>query len=305
MPPIPVTRTEVRFLPDPRRVITKPFVPGGAQRVEAILSRILALPEAVVSSTLARTYETFSSRHADLSALLDGRFGQVRDRVRDPESLSTDRRRLIGAYFTHEFSIDAAALSNPSIVAAPNQDGLVSGQVRFVMSLRAIGEGHVSSIQFRSGIVDQRGQVTVDASSPSVTTARRRSPLYDKIVFARKLTEIESFSESGPARVRSFAGRASRSVLWSKRSPKSCPNSGNDDGVVQYDPHHPLGGLFQLRECVRSEFFDLVARAVSRRADGESRHGGRTLRSLPVRRREHRLPCDLYRVRRLSNRCRS
>ena len=76
-----------------------------------------------------------------------------------------ERRRLIGAYFTHEYSIEAAALGNPSVVVAPDQSGVAAGAVRFVMSLRAIGEGHVSSIEFRTGVVDADGTVELDPVS--------------------------------------------------------------------------------------------------------------------------------------------
>ncbi len=192
--PIPVTRTDVRFLPDPRRVITKPFVPGGDSRIQAILSRILAMPSRVVSSTLATTYERFSSRHADLTAVLERSFTAVAHHVDQPGALSIDQRRLIGAYFAHEYSIDAAALSNPSMVAAPNQEGLPPNAIRFVMSLRAIGEGHVSSIEFRSGVIDAQGRVAIDEVGPFAATGRRRSPSYDKKTFRMKLDELHAFT---------------------------------------------------------------------------------------------------------------
>ena len=99
----------------------------------------------------------FAGRHRDLDAVLDRNHQIVAERLDHLElfatPLSIDRRRLIGAYFTHEYSIEAAALGNPSLVAAPDQSGLETGEVRFVMSLRAIGEGHISSIEFRSGII--------------------------------------------------------------------------------------------------------------------------------------------------------
>jgi predicted GH43/DUF377 family glycosyl hydrolase len=199
--PVPVTRTEVCFRPDPRRVITKPFLPtgtfaDGSSRADRILARILALPEPVVVETLAATWARFSSRHAELIAVLERSFREVAARVPEPNSLSTERRRLIGAYFTHEYSVDAAALSNPSMVAAPDQSGVGPDEQRFVMSLRAIGEGHVSSIQFRSGVVDRQGRVSVDAASSVVCTARRQAPLYDKAIFRAKLVELQSFTKT-------------------------------------------------------------------------------------------------------------
>jgi predicted GH43/DUF377 family glycosyl hydrolase len=198
---VPVTRTKLRFLPDARRVITKPFIPGddvsvaGRSRVRGILARILDLSEAVVVSTLSSTRERFTARHADLAAVLEQNYATVAHHIEHPNSLSHERRQLIGAYFTSEYSIDAAALSNPSLVAAPDQSGVAAGSVRFVMSLRAIGEGHVSSIQFRSGVIDAEGEIAVEPPSQYVTTAARRAPLLDKPTFIAKLTEIHSSNE--------------------------------------------------------------------------------------------------------------
>jgi predicted GH43/DUF377 family glycosyl hydrolase len=201
MPPVPVTRTDVSFGPDSRRVIAKPFVAGSeapltGSRVERILSRILAMEEAVVVATLAATYQRFSSRHSDLASLLEQRFASVACHLPHRGDLSVERRRLIGAYFTQEYSIDAAALSNPSIVSAPNQQGLAPDAHRFIMSLRAIGEGHVSSIQFRSGVIDARGGIEIDEPSRYLATARHRAPIYEKQTFRAKLMELGSFSDN-------------------------------------------------------------------------------------------------------------
>lgn len=201
MLPISVVKTELTFRPDPRRVITKPFLPAGVEpngqsRIEGILERISQLSDAAVESTLAGTYGRFSSRHSDLTAVLEQGFASVAHHFATPGDLSTERRRLIGAYFTHEYSVDAAALSNPSMVAAPDQSRLAPGEQRFVMSLRAIGEGHVSSIQFRSGVVDAHGRVTMEPTSPRVTTARRNAPIYHRGVFITKLREIQAFTDT-------------------------------------------------------------------------------------------------------------
>lgn len=193
--PIPVTRTEVWFRPDARRVITKPFLPTGISpdgrtRIQRILGRILAMPEPAVVAALATTFRRFSTRHADLTAIVERNFREVAGSVPEPNTISVERRRLIGAYFTHEYAIEAAALSNPSMVAAPDQAGLQPGEQRFVMSLRAIGEGHVSSIEFRSGVVDAEGGVRMDETSPRASTARRTAASYDKQIFRTKLREL-------------------------------------------------------------------------------------------------------------------
>jgi predicted GH43/DUF377 family glycosyl hydrolase len=201
MLPVTVKRTDACFVPDPRRVIAKRFIPGenlspdGRSHTERIVKRVLALSEADVVSTLRTAQRHFASRHVDLSSVLAENFAPVAHLVRRVEELSTERRLLIGAYFTHEYSIEAAALTNPSMVAAPDQANLSAGEQRFFVSLRAIGEGHISSIQFRSGVVDAHGCVVMDELSPYATTARHRAPIYEKSMFRAKLTELDSFNE--------------------------------------------------------------------------------------------------------------
>lgn len=193
---VPVVRTGLRLLPDAKRVISKPFLPGGnlfpdgRSRVERILGRVLELPEETVDATLSEVHEQFASRHLDFWSMLDRQFLAVSRHLPDPGALSESRRRLLGAYFTQEYSVDAAALTNPSLVQAPHQDGVAPGTLRVIMSLRAIGEGHVSSIQFRSGVVDTQGHVELDVPSRFARTALHRHPTYDKATFLTKLHEM-------------------------------------------------------------------------------------------------------------------
>ncbi|HWL84943.1 MAG TPA: glycoside hydrolase family 130 protein [Polyangiaceae bacterium] len=154
------------------------------------------MPESVVVATLATAERRFASRHIDLNAVLAENFAVVARHVKGAEPLSAERRRLIGAYFTQEYSIEAAALTNPSIVEAPDQSNLAAGERRFLLSLRAIGEGHISSIEFRSGVIDADGGVVMDPLSPYVSTARHRPPVYEKSMFRTKLTELNSFDET-------------------------------------------------------------------------------------------------------------
>ncbi|MAT05338.1 MAG: hypothetical protein CL424_09895 [Acidimicrobiaceae bacterium] len=200
------TRCEsVDLAPDARRVIAKPFLPrdeiypDGSSRMEVVLQRILAMPESDVITSLAAAGDDFADRHRDLDATLERNFEIVAARFdRDDlvsQPMSTDRRRLVGAYFTHEYSIEAAALANPSIVAAPDQSGLGPGEVRFVMSLRGIGEGHISSIEFRSGVVAANGDVRIDAVSPFATTGDRTPHAYDKGFFTTRLDDLSLLNE--------------------------------------------------------------------------------------------------------------
>ncbi len=168
--------------------------PNGSSRMRVVLERILAMPEREVADTLAAARNRFDDRHRDLEAVLERNFAIVSERLDHLDlltvPLSFERRQLIGAYFTHEYSIEAAALGNPSMVAAPDQSGLGAGEVRYVMSLRAIGEGHISSIEFRSGVVASDGTVRLDTPSRFAATGDRTPHAHDKRFFATKLDDL-------------------------------------------------------------------------------------------------------------------
>ena len=199
-----MTRCEsVRLVPDPRRVITKPFLPreeinaDGSTRMQVMLQRIMDMSAEDVDETLDDARTLFADRHRDLDAVFDRSFGVVAQHLDTldrpgprPPALTEARRHLIGAYFTHEYSIEAAAVGNPSIVAAPDQSGVRTGDVRFVMSLRSIGEGHLSSIQFRSGVVSADASVRLDAPSEFAVTGERRPHALDKAQFTAKLGDL-------------------------------------------------------------------------------------------------------------------
>jgi predicted GH43/DUF377 family glycosyl hydrolase len=195
----------VRLVPDARRVITKPFLPGeeirpdGSSRLQIVLQRIMAMSEEVVAETLDAVRKDFVGRHRDLDAVLERNAGIVAARLDQVElvdaELSLDRLHLIGAYFTHEYSIEAAALGNPSIVAAPDQTGVEPGAVRFIMSLRAIGEGHRSSIEFRTGVVGADASVALDPASDYAVTGDRTPHAYDKRFFTTKLGDMEMLND--------------------------------------------------------------------------------------------------------------
>jgi predicted GH43/DUF377 family glycosyl hydrolase len=205
MDELPVARhRSVHLTPDPARVITKPFIPheeiypDGSSRIQVVLDRISAMTERTVVDTLNAARASFAARHRDLDDTLEGNFEGVTERLH-PElvrnGLSPQRRLLIGAYFTHEYSIEAAALTNPSMVAAPDQTGLASGEVRFIMSLRAIGEGHISSIEFRSGVIDAGMGITVDPVNAYAVTGRKTPRAREKAFFASKLADLGAVNE--------------------------------------------------------------------------------------------------------------
>jgi predicted GH43/DUF377 family glycosyl hydrolase len=183
---------------DPGRVIAKPYLPGEeivsdtTTRAGLLVARILALPEDEVARILDDTLQRFSRRHQRFDAILERHYALVADRVGGP-SLSRERRLLIGAYFTNEYSIEGAALFNPSIVPAPDQRGLGPGERRFVMSLRAVGEGHISSIEFRTGVMDGSSRLTFDPLGRHLVTGDRAAPpSYDKAAFRAKLVQLDA-----------------------------------------------------------------------------------------------------------------
>lgn len=203
-----VTRSDVHLRPDPARVIARLFVPGHEllvntqSRATGVLARILALSETVVTQTLETTRERYSHRHRDFAHVLACHYSQIEHRVPGAESLSDDRRNLIGAWFTHEYSIEGAALFNPSAVLHPDQSGLQPGQCRFIISLRAVGEGHVSAVEFRSGVLGPGKQLHLDAASRFVETGRTSPATHDRDLFGAKLAEHGADPESASYIVR-------------------------------------------------------------------------------------------------------
>ncbi|MFY9724679.1 MAG: glycosidase, partial [Bryobacteraceae bacterium] len=184
-------RTSTFVNPDQSRVLLRPFSPGGPERVARIVARIIALPKDRASRLLNEVTAEFSQRHRQIRDRFLERFEQVRESLAGVEDISEPRRLLIGSYFLAEYSLESAALFNPSIVPHPDQAGLAAGALRFILSLRATGEGHISSITFRTGIIfrDQRIQVfppTGFLTEPSQIP----NPLYEKPLFERKLSEL-------------------------------------------------------------------------------------------------------------------
>ena len=158
------------------RVVIRPFHLGWqgsnatSSRAGRLVTDILAMPEEVVHAEYQAILADFSERHWQTERVFDERAREVEKGMPLPSDVSEERRRLIGAYFCHEYSYAAAALMNPSAVPHPDQSGLTRGAVRFVMSLRAVGEGHISSIGFREGIVEPDGSFEL-WPQPNVATA--------------------------------------------------------------------------------------------------------------------------------------
>ncbi|SDT97486.1 Predicted glycosyl hydrolase, GH43/DUF377 family [Verrucomicrobium sp. GAS474] len=186
-----VTRTGLVLRPNAARVLFRPFRPGGNQRSLRIIARVLALSPQETADDLARVEAEFGSRHQRLRDYFLQRFAAIRPFLPSDQPLAEERRLLLGAYFTHEYSLEAAALFNPSIVPHPDQTGMAEGTIRFVLSLRATGEGHISSITFRTGTVDEEGTIRVDEPSRFVTAPEHvLNASYEKKLFLKKLQEL-------------------------------------------------------------------------------------------------------------------
>jgi predicted GH43/DUF377 family glycosyl hydrolase len=193
---LPLKRTATLIKPDQSRVLLRPFSPGDPQRIGRIIARIMSLPEERVGALLDEVSAEFSSRHHQIRGLFLERFEQVRELLLTDEELSEQRQLLIGAYFMAEYSLESAALFNPSIVPHPDQSDLPPGALRFVLSLRATGEGHISSLTFRTGIVHADHRIEVLTTAGFLTEPRQiPNPLYEKALFARKLFELGLSSE--------------------------------------------------------------------------------------------------------------
>ena len=183
---IAVNRKDIRFDPDPTRIITRSLITGGPERALTIIERVLDLTESEVTDILNQVLREFSKRHRSISTILKENFNYVREVLTEfnPDSKSDLGKKaqkirealqdlnknksyqskkiklLIGSYFTMEYSIESAAFFNPSIVEDPDQSGLTEeGQLRVIVSFRATGEGHISSIVFRNGIIDKENNI--------------------------------------------------------------------------------------------------------------------------------------------------
>jgi predicted GH43/DUF377 family glycosyl hydrolase len=206
-----LTHLPIILRPDPARVVIKPFVPAEAPsgygitnspRAQRIVERILSLDAPERAKELARVCEGLSTRYRSADDILMRRFDEVNGVIFRRCEISRDHALLIGAYFSEEYAFEAAALFNPSIVPHPNQQNVPSGAVRFILSLRGVGEGHLSSVTFRSGIFAADGTLSVDPPSLLATVPRIEtiveSKLDDRVVrlycdASRDLSEVVLF----------------------------------------------------------------------------------------------------------------
>lgn len=191
-----VKRLPNKFYPDPARIIARFYMNGDIDRTKTIIRRILDFSDKEVTLALNTVLADFSSRHRNITKIFEKNFNTVKDTLASdsdifPKPLSLNKKLLIGSYFTSEYAIEAAAFFNPSIVEDPNQGNLEEGQKRVIVSFRAVGEGHISSIVFRSGIITQNNELIFKPAGSFVDLPEAlKLHVYDKEQFLKKLHEM-------------------------------------------------------------------------------------------------------------------
>lgn len=173
---ISASKSNIRIHANPEKVVARYLKYGGEGRIRRIISAVLSMEERTVEQLLRQIIEEFGHRHIDFDKILLNNFTHIEAYAGIDSPLSHSRKLLLGSYFTHEYSVESAALFNPSIVKHPDQSGLNAGEVRFILSMRATGEGHISSIEFTSGVVSGDGEIKLDPSPLKLVTARANEP---------------------------------------------------------------------------------------------------------------------------------
>ena len=253
-----INRTEVKIEPDASRVLIRPFIPS-PERVVRILARVAAQPDADVKEHLDKILADFSNRHIEVENTFLRRYEVIKHLQFIDLEPSYQRKLLIGSYFTSEYSLESAALFNPSMVPHPDQTNLPPGSTRFVMSLRAVGEGHISSVAFRSGTIDRDNDLHIDKPTRFVETPNPiMNKEFDKKTLAQKFMDLGFNNEYSDkvfgllASVFTFQElQAIVKELHNKEPALSFAHHGTKDNLfwiacanydIQFEPDIPIGG---------------------------------------------------------------
>ncbi|MET3115028.1 putative GH43/DUF377 family glycosyl hydrolase [Pedobacter sp. CG_S7] len=200
-----ITRKPVKVYPDPKRVIARFFF-NGEERAQQVIKMVLKLSKEEVFGLISPLLQEYSKRHRNITKILARHCKKVKYAIDsigiDYEVLDKYQRLLIGSYFTHEYSIESAAFFNPSIVEDPDQTDLVEGEKRVIISFRAVGEGHISSVVFRRALLDRENNITISAAGNYIDEAEViRNEVYTKSLFLKKAVDskidIEVLDEVG------------------------------------------------------------------------------------------------------------
>lgn len=200
---VTVIRKNIIFQPDSSRVIAR-FLFSSDQRAVDLIKRVLSLPEKEQRESLMMVLRDYSKRHRSISKVFEKNFNRLAPAFNhlniDSTALSNTQKVLIGAYFTMEYSIEAAAFFNPSIMEDPDQTGLTTGETRVILSFRATGEGHVSSIVFRSGVLDPANNILIEPPGRLLESPEHvKNHTYHKNSFIQKLGEMQQHDNAAYA----------------------------------------------------------------------------------------------------------
>ncbi len=211
---VPVSRLPLHLNPDPSRVISRLFSPGDPKRTREIIGRIEAFPEEQVKELLSGLKQNFRRQHADLVDIFAENYAAICKVIDAPPSGSRDRQLLVGAFFTMDYALESVALFNPSIVPSILQVDVPAGSVRFLMSLRAIGEGHLSSIVFRLGLIDSAGDVQFEPPGEYTMSLKATLPdVFTKASFRRNMAATGLTEEPFKPILDRLEGRFTREQL--------------------------------------------------------------------------------------------
>jgi predicted GH43/DUF377 family glycosyl hydrolase len=192
-----VERTDITLHGDPTRVLCRLFIPGeeelirGTSRARELIERCMALSEDDVERTLHQMLLEFGSRHRHLERHLLEHYAAVSALVEEGGGASQARQVLIGAYLTQEYAFESTAYFNPSMAIHPDQSGTGPGELRIVMSVRAVGEGHISSLIFRTGILSPDGGIAIDPPSPFASTRATRFTALRRRILQQALSDAD------------------------------------------------------------------------------------------------------------------
>jgi predicted GH43/DUF377 family glycosyl hydrolase len=253
-----ITRTDVKIKPDASRVLIRPFIPK-PERVVRIIARVTAQSDTDVQEHLDKILTDFSSRHIEVKNTFLKRYESIRHLQFTDIEPSVQRKLLIGSYLTSEYSLESAALFNPSMIPHPDQTNLEKGSTRFVMSLRAVGEGHISSVAFRSGIINSDLSILLDKPTRFVETPNPvMNREFNKNIFSQKFFDM-GFSNEYSEKIFGllpdfFTFQELQSIvkeLHNKMLSLSHANKSTKENLfwiasanydIQFDPGIPIGG---------------------------------------------------------------
>ncbi len=192
-----INRTDIRIAADPKRVIPLFLDLSEKERIEHIVSKVFSLDDNRVDKLLTDVLNEFEGRHSQFKSVILKHFQNVESEISQDQKFSLAQKLLIGTYFTKEYSVESAALFNPSIIAHPDQSGLKNGELRFIMSLRATGEGHISSIEFSTGIISEKGEIIIDQQASHLVCSYQVNDLkYPKSFIKERAKFYKNFNYS-------------------------------------------------------------------------------------------------------------